>query len=743
MVAFPPSAPTASFPYRVLAKVGEGAMGEVYRAEDLDLGRQVAIKVIRPDSTAPLRGSDPQATLNRFLQEARAAAALSHPGVTTVHRVGSEAGHPYIAMEWLEGHTLEELIARGGRLPPEQAARIGLQVLSTLEAAHAAGVIHRDIKPGNLMVLPSGRIKVTDFGVAQVRGSTLAHTQAGMIVGTPHYAAPEQLAGGAIDDRVDLYALACVLYEALVGRPPFDAGSIYALIQAVHTETPPAPSALVPGLTPGLDAVVMKGLAKHPDDRFTSAAEMRAALFPFRARSPDGAAPPAVIGAARGTPAVAATHARVATVRAAGRRACELVLAVARQWPATELPPQPRGELLQRLVERPLHAPAFSGALVTDHGCLLIGDGLIYRAFDPSSGRAGDEVLEALPVHVRGTLHAVPAGLEPRVVPLLASLLVPPAPRLSGLSSSFADLPQLAGKLGVEGFDGALRFVLGERLGFALFSRGTRVLDVFGDGWPVDGAWEQWIGASGALASVEPLQIALPAAAFRQQLGGVALDVVRPPAPSTPTIRSDAAATARAIDLCPSADAAATQRRGPATLRALVTADPAYAVARWVLAELGPQFAQHGRATHWKGLIAPLAQIAQVRLHHGLARPGGAQVTFDAVATDASGRVVHVLDRVARGTADAVTEFIARVSAVRRMKDVAGALGAAILVAPSFDDAALAAYLGALRAGGPLLTGLDAFTHRDGYVRQGVRQGFHLLLLEESADGRRRPLVIE
>ncbi len=201
--------------------------------------------------------------------------------------------------------------------------------------------------------------------------------------------------------------------------------------------------------------------------------------------------------------------------------------------------------------------------------------------------------------------------------------------------------------------------------------------------------------------------------------------------------------TARAIDLCPSDAAAAAQRRGPATLRALVTADPAYAVARWVIAELGAQFAQHGRAANWKGLIAPLAQIAQVRLHHGLAATGGTQVTFDAVATDAGGRVVHVLDRVARGTADAIAGFVARVTAVRRMKDVAGALGAAILVAPSFDEAALAAYLGALRAGGALLTGLDAFAHRDGYVRLGVRQGFHLLLVEESADGRRRPLVIE
>ncbi|MBK9037459.1 MAG: protein kinase [Myxococcales bacterium] len=741
MTAFPPPAPTATFPYRVLEKIGEGAMGEVYRAEDLDLARMVAIKVIRPEH-ASARGTDPDATVNRFLQEARAAAALSHPGVTTVHRVGTAGGHPYIAMEWLDGHTLEDILARGGRIPPEQAVRIGLQVLSALEAAHAAGIVHRDIKPDNLMVLPSGRIKVTDFGVARVRGSDLAHTQAGMIVGTPQYAAPEQLAGGAIDHRIDLYALACVLYEALVGRPPFEASSIYELVQAVHAEAPRPPSALVDGLPPGLDAGVLRGLAKRPEDRFASAADMRAALDPFRTRR---AAPPPPTEATpgRAVPAVAPTHAQVATVQAVGEREHELVMSVVRQWPTTEVPRQDRDRLLQRLVERPLHAPAFTGALVTDGACILISDGIMYRVFDPATGRVGDALLEALPAQLGGTLFAVPAGLETRLVALLASLLVPAVPRLSGLSSSFADLPQLAGKLAAEGFDGAIRFGLGARLGFALFCRGQRVLDVFGDGWPARDAWEQWIGGTGAIASVEPIQSVFPAATFRQQLAGLVLEVVRPTTSLTSSIRSDTTAAARAIDLRPCEGAAAAARRGPATLQALVTSDPAYGAARWIIAELGAQFAQHGRAGRWKGLIEPLDRIGQVRLHHGLARAGGDRVTFDAVAYDGDGRVVHVIDRVARGTRAAVEAFIERATAVRRARDGAGELGAAILVAPTFDEDALEAYLAALRTGGALRASLDALSHREGYLRLGMRQGFHVLLVEETADGRRRPLVVE
>jgi serine/threonine protein kinase len=200
----------AKVPFRMVGKVGEGAMGVVYRAEDLELGRPVAIKLIKPEHLASLGGLAGQAAA-RFLQEARAAAAVRHPGATVVHRVGTEGGQPYLVMEWLDGQTLEAALAQRGRLPWEQAARLGLYLLAVLDAAHRQGIVHRDVKPANVMLLRGGAPKLTDFGIARVRGSSATDTLAGVVVGTPRYAAPEQLAGRPVDARADLYALGGVL----------------------------------------------------------------------------------------------------------------------------------------------------------------------------------------------------------------------------------------------------------------------------------------------------------------------------------------------------------------------------------------------------------------------------------------------------------------------------------------------------------------------------------------------------
>ncbi|MDP9120914.1 MAG: serine/threonine protein kinase, partial [Acidobacteriota bacterium] len=194
-MSFPPPQPTATFPYRIEAKIGEGAMGVVYRAVEPSLDRLVAIKTLRPE----LLGGESAVSreyLLRFLQEAKAAAALSHPGATTIYRTGEEAGVPYIAMEWLSGRTLEELVRQGGPLPVEQVLRLGLELLATLEAAHRAGVIHRDIKPANLVLLDDGRLKVTDFGIARAGASDM--TETGSIMGTAQYLSPEQAQGHGV-----------------------------------------------------------------------------------------------------------------------------------------------------------------------------------------------------------------------------------------------------------------------------------------------------------------------------------------------------------------------------------------------------------------------------------------------------------------------------------------------------------------------------------------------------------------
>jgi hypothetical protein len=736
---FPPPEPTASFPYRIVTKVGEGGMGAVYRAEDLDLGRDVAIKVIKPEHIASLRGPAAQLAVDRFLQEARAAAALSHPGVTMVHRIGTEDGWPYIAMEWLEGRTLEDLLAdEPQRFSIPQAVRIALQVLAVLEVAHAAGVVHRDIKPANLMLVANGRVKVTDFGIARVRGSKLAHTQAGVIMGTPHYAAPEQLLGQATDCRVDLYALGSVLYEMIVGRPPFEAATIYELIHAVHDTMPAPPSSLVAGVPPGVDEILARALAKRPEDRFASAAEMAAALQPFESSVVTKISGVAL---ARSGPALV----RTPVVVAEGSVPHRLVASTMRRWPATALGSQSTRSLLDRVLERPLHARAFCGALDAGGTCLLIADGIIFAAFEPSTGRIGDAVIESMPEEVDATLYAIPSEQDVRVVGLLASLLAPPRSGPTALDASIVELGQLGRKLAAEGFDGALRLAQGDELGFALFSRGQRVLDLFSDGWPISPTarrWEEWIGTSGATASIEPVRHAFPSITFRRQLRDLPLEVVRPEVDASSSVRSDTRAAAKALELRPRSGTPADLRRGESTLQTLVVADPIHDAARWVLTELAPQFVRFGRAGRWKGLVEPLARVREVWLHHAPGN-GHGDAGFDAVTYGADHQVLHVIERVALGTKVTVDGLIRRAIALKTTLGHAE-LGGAILIAPRFEEEALGGYLEALRGAKKrsVFSGLDALSHKEGFVRLGARSGLHVLLIEET-DGERRPLVFE
>ncbi|GMV38454.1 MAG: hypothetical protein AMXMBFR64_01700 [Myxococcales bacterium] len=731
-VTLPPR-PTPTFPFQVGRRVGEGAMGEVYYAEDLELGRPVAIKVIRPTFLAALSEDQAHDAARRFLQEARAAAALTHPGATTVHRVGTEHGRPYIAMEWIEGRPLDAVLRQDGPLPVEEAVRVAVQVLDVLAAAHEAGIVHRDVKPGNLMLTRDGRVKVTDFGIARVQGSDLARTQAGTVLGTPHYAAPEQLAGRSVDCRADLYAAGAVLYETLVGQPPFDGATLYEVIRQAVLSEPVHPSDRAPRVPRALGDAVLRALAKQPDDRFPDARSMARALQPWIA-----APAPTADTVLSGSEPMPVTD---PTLFVAGASAGAIVAALVRSWPGTSLGAMPPGRLLARLHERPLHAEAFCGGVEVGGATLLVFDGVLHAALDPTTGASGDAVLESLPDPATARLCPLPAGLDPRLIPLLAAAASPRPPRLTGLDPAFASLPHLAARLASEGFDGVLRFEGEGRTGFALFSRGARVLDVFGEGWAEDSGagWEQWIRSSGALASVEDLAPQFPACTYRQQLRDVALDVVRPQAAAS-GLREDARAEAQALTLRPR-EAAGARRPGDTTFAALLDGDPAAALARWALVDLAPQFQQHGRTARWRALVEPLDTVREVRLHHGLPVPGGAVEVFDAVTIGEDGQVCHVLDRVARATPEAVDHFVRRALAAKAGAAGAG-LSGAILVAPRFDDDALEGYLRALRPASraTLLRTFDAFTHREGFIRTGARAGMHVLLVEEDGE-RRRPLV--
>jgi len=257
--------------YELGPVLGQGGMARVHQGVDRQLDRRVAIKVL-----APPFDRDGE-FVERFRREARAAAGLSHPNIVAVFDSGSDDGTHFIVTELVEGETLADRLRRGGPMPPADAVAVAVDIARALAAAHALGLIHRDIKPGNVMLLPDGRVKVVDFGIARAAGSdTLTHT--GVVLGSTAYLSPEQAGGQPVDERADLYSLGCVLYEMLTGRVPFSADTPIATMYRHVNEDAPPPSTIAP-VQRELEDVVLRCLEKDPKRRFASAAELEAALL--------------------------------------------------------------------------------------------------------------------------------------------------------------------------------------------------------------------------------------------------------------------------------------------------------------------------------------------------------------------------------------------------------------------------------------------------------------------------------
>jgi len=261
--------------YDIKETLGAGGMGVVYRAFDRELQEPVAIKTLKPEALAG--GS---AALERFKQEIRLARRIAHRNVVRTYDLGEQNGMYYLTMEYAEGTSLKQLIVSRGKLPVAVTLTVGKQLCRALEVAHAEGVIHRDIKPQNIVVEPSGFLKVMDFGIARLanppQGKGL--TEAGTSIGTPDYMSPEQLSGAELDPRSDLYAAGVVLFECLTGRVPFEAETTWALVAKHLEEEPPDPRKLNSEVPPALAAVIVKAMAKNPADRYGTATEMHDAL---------------------------------------------------------------------------------------------------------------------------------------------------------------------------------------------------------------------------------------------------------------------------------------------------------------------------------------------------------------------------------------------------------------------------------------------------------------------------------
>src|SRR6185295_2795685 len=267
-------------PYEILSPLGAGGMGEVYRARDTRVGRQVAVKVLPPGFV-----TDPD-RLRRFEQEARAAAALNHPNILVLHDLGTHEGTPYLVTELLEGETLRERLDHDA-LSPRKAVDIALQVARGLAAAHERGLAHRDLKPANLFVLRDGHVKILDFGLAKVTrpassdksaATATVDTDKSVVMGTAGYMAPEQVRGQPADHRADIFAFGAILYEMLTGRRAFQGQTSAETMTAILREEPPEMAREGRPLPPALDRIVRHCLEKSPQERFQSASDIAFAL---------------------------------------------------------------------------------------------------------------------------------------------------------------------------------------------------------------------------------------------------------------------------------------------------------------------------------------------------------------------------------------------------------------------------------------------------------------------------------
>lgn len=347
--------------YRLVAHLARGGMADVYKAEDTLLNRMVAIKILHQNFASD------EAFVTRFRREAQASANLSHPNIVAIFDWGQDGETYYMVMELIEGRTLREILKKDGALLPRRAAEITAEAAAALEVAHQAGVFHRDVKPGNIMIATDGSVKVNDFGIARALDDSEELTKTGAVIGTATYFSPEQAQGLPADGRSDIYSLGVVLYEMLAGRPPFTGESPVAVAYQHVSEYPPTPVEVSPDVPAELSMIVETAMAKNPEDRYQSAADLRTDLLAYLSGRL-----PAVVGAAAAAaptilvPPPPATAPPDATARAV----------------SYQPPPEPSGGNL-----------AYFAAVAALLGLLAVGGWILFRMLSGGDAVAVETVL--------------------------------------------------------------------------------------------------------------------------------------------------------------------------------------------------------------------------------------------------------------------------------------------------------------------------------------------------------------
>jgi serine/threonine protein kinase len=740
-----PEEPTQEFPFQIDKTIGEGSMGVVVRARERNLDRPVAIKVLRPDFLNQISDEAAQEASRRFLQEARTSASISHPGIVTIHRLGHVDGLSYIAMEWIDGEPLSDLVRNHAPLPISEACDITRQLLDALQVAHEHDIVHRDVKPANVLIRPDGQIKLTDFGIAHVKHSDLVRTQAGQVLGTPLYSSPEQLLERGVDGRTDVFAAGVMLYEMLTGQPPFEGDNLASVSTKIVNETPESVQSRNPQVPDDLSAVVHQALAKEPSRRFSSADAMRTSLesactddlSSLEAPSwvEDGTLPQ---GLDEGTSKAVPTVILDANIPA------DLPVELVLQWPADSLGETDPHALLEKLLDTPLHTEPFAGGARIGDALFLIYQGLIFASIDLARGKVSNHVYDQLPNRAAATIYSVPDHLSSRIIPHLASSLYEPELVHKNLDSSFTNIPNLVNRLQSENFDGAVQLRDGSDFAYLYMEDGSHLLELFSDGWdpsPTEQPWQTWINDRSVTVNVERRQTHFPSVTYRRELDTLRLDV----SPASDEQRVDHSSSESTIGvrysnwkIQPLADHSDEDGHRDSTIwRDLYRGDPMFKLLEWMVASLPEHMDARKRFDRWKYLTHWIAEISSATLYEQLPRPNSRESDdFDLVTRDDDRKVLHVAQRVSRLSADHLDTFVSSVKRAKTARNDRGDIGAALLVAPSIDDSFHQPYADLTADSSSWMDVVtESFTGYEGFVRTGMRRGFHLLpVVEQGGD---------
>jgi hypothetical protein len=593
------------------------------------------------------------------------------------------------------------------------------------------------------MILRDGRLKVMDFGIATFHGRELVQTQAGVVLATPKFASPEQLQGAKVDGRADLFSTGILLYNLLTQQYPFNGDTFMELATAILQKPPTPIRNLLPDLPPALNGIIQTALRKNRQERFQSAAEMVTSLRPFAGHASPSAVPSTNPVPAPKTPLSSGLNQRDLPLEGA-----QAIVKAVTHWPAREMTRQRILPLVDRLLEKPLHAPAFAGALLVGTTCLFLYDGLLLGAVDQASGLLGDEAAENLPPEATSLLYPIPEGLPARIIPLLTSILNPPLARHSDLDTSFINLPAMVQKLQEEGFNGLLRLQRGSASGWIFFDQGRDLLSLYSTGWgdiPLEQSWQRWVSKHNVRASIEEkTQIPL-GLWYRKSLRNF-ICTVEPIEITKGNKNSGTGSTASRLFRTPRRSTSGNILLQISPAKGQTQAeeasdyyqqDPIYRFLVWSLDHLPGFLAEREHSERWKYLSEWLPLVRQAHLHHDLPRPGSRDSDlFDLVTTDSAGKVLHIGQRMARASAANVQQFIQQVVAAKMARKKTGDIGGAFLIAPSFDDDSLKVYGESVRetGSGRWFAMEESFTGYEGFVRVGPRRGFHLMLIQEDGE---------